>query len=154
MSKCDLSKARIKPGYVLDPGDISEPRLREQDWEDFNTGVDLFNQGAYWESHEAWEHVWKRHDESSRVFFQALIQLAAAYYQLNRRIHHGVIKHFRNASTKLAPFPDVFLGVDLKSVKWCLEKGTVEAERLGPDKLRDFNQDLVAKIEFITQERV
>jgi hypothetical protein len=153
MSERDLSKARIKPGYVLDPGDISEPRMSGQDWKDFSAGVRLFNNGEYWESHEAWEYVWKRHDEPSRVFFQALIQLAAAYHQLDREIHHGVIKHFRSASTKLAPFPDVFLGVDLTSIKRCLEKGTVEAERLGPEELKDFNRNLVAKIDFEAPER-
>lgn len=148
MSEKDLSKARIKPEYVLATEEIVEPEMSEQDWRDFARGVDLFNKGEFWESHEALEYVWKRHTEASRVFFQALIQLAAAYHQLERGIHHGVVKHFRNAESKLAPFPDRFLGVALKPIKRLLKDGISEADGLGPNKLEMFDRDLVARIQF------
>ena len=148
MSERDLSQARIKPGYVLDPDSIVEPVLTEADWTDFAEGVALFNRGEYWESHEAWETVWKRHTLPSRVFFQAMIQVAAAYHQLGRGIHHGVLKHFRNAATKLDPFPDVFLGVDLDPIRTALAAGIDEAVRLGPDRFDTFNQALVVKVQF------
>lgn len=148
MSRQDLSEARIKPGYVLDPSTIVEPEMSAQDWKDFEEGVALFNRGAFWESHEAWECVWNRHSQPSRVFFQAMIQVAAAYHQLGRGIHHGVLKHFRNASTKLDPFPSVFLGVDLRPIKEALAAGIDAVVRLGPDGVDAFNRDLVVKVSF------
>ena len=144
----DLSQARIKPGYMLTPEDVSEPRMSTQDWADFEEGIRLFNKGEYWESHEAWEFVWKRCEEPPRVFFQALIQLAAAYHQLNRNIYHGVVKHFRNAETKLRPFPDGFLGVELTPIKQALSAGEAEVVRLGKDNLGDFEPDLICQIRY------
>lgn len=154
MSEGDLSQARIKPGYILRADEIAEPEMSEQDWDDFAEAVTLFNQGEYWESHEAWEVVWKRHSEPTRVFFQALIQLAAAYHQLGRGIHHGVIKHFRNSETKLRPFPDRFLGVDLQPIKQALSAGVEETTRLGPGGLNAFDPELIARIDFIRPDQV
>jgi predicted metal-dependent hydrolase len=99
-----------------DLSDLSEPEMSALDWEDFNKGIVLFNSGKYWESHEAWEGVWKRHPENSRIFFQGLIQVAAGLHQLQRKIYHGVNKHFRNALWKLQPFTPIFLGVEVESL--------------------------------------
>ncbi len=154
MSEGDLSPARIKPGYVLRTEEITEPEMSEQDWNDFAGGVTLFNRGEYWESHEAWEYIWKRHSEPTRVFFQALIQLAAAYHQLDRGIHHGVIKHFRNSETKLRPFPTRFLGVDLQPIKQALSAGVEETTRLGQGDLGAFDPELIARIDFIRPGQV
>ncbi len=144
----DLKQARIKPGYVLDADEISEFDMSDEDRVDFREGVLLFNAGDYWESHEAWEQVWKRHSEPSRVFLQALIQTAAAYHQLNRGIYHGVVKHFRNAETKLRPFPNPFLGLQTQPVKDALIAGISEAERLGADGIGDFDPSLVVELTY------
>lgn len=147
-NESDLSQARIKPGYVLSPEQILPPDMRAEDWRDFREGIRLFNAGAYWESHESWEFVWKRCQAPSRVFFQALIQLAAAYHQLGRGIHHGVVKHFRNAATKLEPFPDRFLGVDVGALREALSSGEAEALRLGREGLSEFDRGLIATIRY------
>jgi hypothetical protein len=80
---------------------------------DLAEGVKLFNAGAYWESHEAWEKVWQRHREPWRFFVQGLIQAAAAHHQLRRGIRHGAIKHLRNALAKLQVAPADFAGLAL-----------------------------------------
>jgi hypothetical protein len=43
-------------------------------------GIDLFNHGFYWESHEAWEAVWISAGRRGSVadFLKALIKVAAA----------------------------------------------------------------------------
>ncbi len=43
-------------------------------------GVDLYNFGYWWESHEQWEALWKvdRNTEQEKLFYRAVIQLAAA----------------------------------------------------------------------------
>lgn len=43
-------------------------------------GVDLYNDGAFWEAHEAWEDLWRTAapDSSVHRFLQGLIQCAAA----------------------------------------------------------------------------
>ena len=47
---------------------------------DYLWGVDLYNQGYYWEAHEAWEDLWRQveTDTRPRRFLQGLIQCTAA----------------------------------------------------------------------------
>jgi predicted metal-dependent hydrolase len=97
--------------------------------------VALFNAGEYWESHEAWEKIWQRHQESWRYFVQGLIQAAAAHHQLQRGIRHGVIKHLHNALAKLEAAPPDFAGLNL-----------------GP--FRDYLQQLLDAVEAASLESV
>ena len=44
-------------------------------------GVDLYNEGRFFESHEAWEAVWMHAPTALRHFYQGLIQIAAGYHK-------------------------------------------------------------------------
>ncbi|MFQ6115491.1 MAG: DUF309 domain-containing protein [bacterium] len=129
-----------------DLSDLGEPVMSDMDWVDFRKGIRLFNNGQFWESHEAWEKVWKRHPENSRIFFQGLIQLAAGLHQLQRRIYHGVVKHYSNALWKLKPFQPEFLGVNVNHVVEKVEQGLDEIRRLRNNNLDQFNRDLIPRI--------
>ena len=146
--KRDFESARERPAYSLAPEEVVEPPLNQKDWIDLHRGAELFNSSEYWESHEAWEEVWRRCDVPSRVFFQALIQLAAAYYQLGRGVYHGVVKHFNNAGAKLEQFPDDFLGVDIGLVKKRIDEGRERARQAGPDGLEGVEWPPVPTISF------
>ncbi|MFQ5651505.1 MAG: DUF309 domain-containing protein [bacterium] len=114
---------------------LCAPELSPQDREDLERGVVLFNRGQYWDSHEAWERVWQRHPENSRIFFQGLIQVAAGLHQLQRGILHGCDKHFRNALWKLRPFQPDCLGLDVAGLVRAVEKLLERALSLGADNL-------------------
>ncbi len=61
--------------------------------------VDLFNEGFYWEAHEAWEHFWHvlgRTTPEAR-FVQGLIHLAAACVKIREGKPAGVAKHTQRA---------------------------------------------------------
>ncbi len=148
MQRSDPLAARLKPGYVLAAEDVVELPMTDEDRRDMARGVELFNAGEFWESHEAWEQIWLRHDEPARVFLQALIQLAAAYHQLQRGIHHGVVKHLNNVALKLGPFTGCFLGVDVDAVKAAVARGQAEINRVGKAGLEDFDRALVCRIAF------
>ena len=135
-----------KRAKQTDLSNLSEPKMSTMDWEHFNEGIRLFNCGRYWESHEAWEEVWKRHPENSRIFFQGLIQVAAGLHQLHRQIYHGVNKHFRNALWKLKPFQPSFLGVEVKNLVDKIESSLEEINRLGETDLHKFNKELMPTI--------
>ena len=129
-----------------DFSDLSEPEMSTRDWEDFNKGIVLFNSGKFWESHEAWEEIWTRHSESSLIFFQGLIQVAAGLHQLKRNIYHGVDKHFRNALWKLEPFQPTFLKINVKHLVDLVSEGHLELTRLGEKNLDNFNSRFIPKI--------
>jgi predicted metal-dependent hydrolase len=101
----------------------------------FREGIELFNGGRFFESHEAWEEVWRSTTPEPRDLFQGLIQVAAAMHQfldLKRRQAPG--RTLAKARHRLEPFAPVAHGLDvaalLESVgRWesWLERGEGEA---------------------------
>ena len=79
-------------------------------------GIALFNSGKFWEAHEAWEEIWMNHPEDGRFFVQGLIQLAAAYHQLGKKVYRGVVIHLKQARERLKLFPSDFLGIEVPPI--------------------------------------
>lgn len=79
-------------------------------------GAELFNQGAWWEAHEAWEEVWHQAHGQEKQFIQGLILLAAA---LHKRWHHGSLsgRNYHKAQAKLAELPGEYGGVNLLTLQ-------------------------------------
>jgi len=50
----------------------------------YQQGIDLFNEGRFFECHEAWEEIWKRSDGEVKLFYQGLIQAAVAILHAQR----------------------------------------------------------------------
>ncbi len=70
-----------------------------RDCTDYRYGIDLFNHGYYWESHETWEAVWVAAGRRGPVadFLKALIKLAAAGVKCREGNQAGVRRHARRA---------------------------------------------------------
>ncbi len=115
---------------------LKRPRLSPVEMDQLRRGVELFNRGAYWDSHEVWEEIWQQHGEAWRLFLQGLIQTAAALHQHQRGIFHGAVKHLHNARWKLALFPDVFLGIDNLQLQHDVYESLRRIECAGPQRMR------------------
>lgn len=138
---------RKKSAGEIDTSLLKEPLLSEEDWRDYERGWLLFNERHFWEAHESWEALWKRRPEESRIFFQGIIQLAAAYHLLlAKRRFRGMIRNLDKAEEKLRLFPGQFLQVDVSSLLRAIHQTRTEASRLGPSRLEEFSEDLVPTI--------
>ena len=83
----------------------------------FEDGVRLFNEREFWHAHEAWEELWLEADDDDLVlFYQGLIQLAAAYHHMKRGTFSGAVRLFDAARQKLERFPPDFCGLDRADV--------------------------------------
>ena len=143
-----MRTAKKKP-EELDRGHLTEIEMSAEDWDEFSHGIKLFNSGKFWNSHEAWEQVWMRHAEDERLFFQGLIQLAAAYHHLFvKKNLNGLLNNFNKAYPKLEVFQPKYLGVHVVPLLRFIDEGKKEAERLGPGKINQFNSNLVPKLQF------
>jgi len=112
-----------KPGEV-DPALLTEPLLSDSDLGLLDRGLFLFNEGRYWDAHEAWEELWHRRTEESRIFFQGIIQIAAAFHLLHRPgRRHGALGNFRKAEENLRLFPSRFLGFDVTGLLAMIDAG-------------------------------
>jgi predicted metal-dependent hydrolase len=118
--------------------------MTDEDWRDYEEGWRLFNERQFWHAHEAWENVWKRRPEESRIFFQGIIQLAAAYHLLLvKKRYGGMMRNFEKAEEKLRLFPSRFLRVDVAMLLVAVQNAREEVARVGPDHLERFNVSLI-----------
>jgi predicted metal-dependent hydrolase len=83
-------------------------------------GVELFNAGRYYEAHEALEEIWRTcpRDSQERLFYQALIQIAAACLHRARGRWRPALRQYARATDKLARITARhFLGMNVAELR-------------------------------------
>jgi predicted metal-dependent hydrolase len=83
----------------------------------YDQGIDLFNEGRFFECHEAWEEIWKRSDGDVKLFYQGLIQAAVAILHAQRGNLEGARSLYEKASAKLAPVPHEHMGLAIGDLR-------------------------------------
>jgi predicted metal-dependent hydrolase len=78
-------------------------------------GIELFNEGKYWEAHEAWEGVWMPDRKGpDSAFYKGLIQVAAGCLHYKRRNRRGAVNKWRSGADYLRPYLPSHRGVRLE----------------------------------------
>lgn len=82
-------------------------------------GAKLFDQGCYFEAHEAWEAHWLvETDETRRLLLQGLIQIAAAFHKLiDKRAPEPAASLFAKGLAKLDACPAQMAGVSVATFR-------------------------------------
>jgi len=83
----------------------------------FEQGIDLFNQGRFFECHEAWEEIWKRSDGEVKLFYQGLIQAAVAILHAQRGNLEGARSVYEKASARLDSIPHEHMGLAIGELR-------------------------------------
>lgn len=99
--------------------------------EEFLLGVELFNDGKFFECHEVWEIVWLKADGFEREFLHAIIQAAAALHHVQRGNLKGALSVGRRAIDKLAKLPPpmmMMMRLDTGELQKSLEKFLTEPD--------------------------
>jgi hypothetical protein len=91
-------------------------------------GIALFNAGEYFESHEVLEEAWNADATPARELYRAILQIAVAYLQIERRNYRGAVKMFLRVRQWIDPLPDRCRGVDVADLR--ANALNVEAELL------------------------
>ncbi|MFZ6021662.1 MAG: DUF309 domain-containing protein [Chloroflexota bacterium] len=111
-------------------------------------GIQLFNQGHYFEAHEALELAWREEPGPVREFYRGVLQIGVAYYHILNRNYPGAVKMFSRAKKWLAAYPSVCRTVNLDQLK----KDALLAEKrlleLGSENLNQFEHNLLKPILF------
>ncbi|MBN2428017.1 MAG: DUF309 domain-containing protein [Deltaproteobacteria bacterium] len=87
----------------------------------FHQGVDYFNGKDFFNAHEVWEELWLCTFDESREFLQGLIQWSLALYHFSRGNMRGARGLFVSGAALLAPYGEVFKGVNLAHLKRQME---------------------------------
>ena len=83
----------------------------------YEQGIDLFNQGRFFECHEAWEEIWKRSDGELKLFYQGLIQAAVAILHVQRGNLEGARSLYQKASANLDSIPHEHMGLAIGELR-------------------------------------
>lgn len=79
-------------------------------------GLELFNGGEYFESHEVMEDAWRDEPGEIRVLYQGLIQAAVACHHVRTGNRAGAIKMLTAAVPKLELHREGWRGVDVETL--------------------------------------
>jgi len=80
-------------------------------------GIELFNAREFFDAHEVWEELWHETHGEARNFIQGLIQAATALHHFQNSNLKGAKLLYQSFGELLAPYPDRFMGIDLKKFK-------------------------------------
>jgi uncharacterized protein len=75
-------------------------------------GIELYHAGKFFECHEVLEELWTSMRGPHRLFLQALIHFAVAFYHQQRRNPLGAERQLRKALRKLERYLPMYEGVD------------------------------------------
>jgi predicted metal-dependent hydrolase len=112
-------------------------------------GVAQFNRGEYFEQHETLELLWRAEPREVRRLYQGILQIGVAFHHLRRLNHHGVIYMLTRGQRYLAPFAPRCQGVDVASLLGEAAAALREVERLGPDRLGEFDWHLTPTVRLV-----
>lgn len=111
------------------------------------SGIEKFNQGAYYPSHDDLEEAWRQDTGAARDLYRSILQVGIAYYQIERANYRGAVKMLLRARQWLEPLPEVCRGVDVGQLR---EDATAVYDALtilGPEQIAEFDHNLFRPIQ-------
>ncbi len=109
-------------------------------------GIAQFNRGEYFEQHETLEDLWRAEPREIRGLYQGILQIGVAFHHLRRGNHHGTVRMLQRGLARLGAFAPRCQGVDVAALIADAAAALELVERLGPDRLREFDWDLAPTV--------
>jgi uncharacterized protein len=106
-------------------------------------GIHLFNERKFYECHEVIEHEWHAERGPIRNLYQGILQIGVGFHHARGGNHRGAILLLTDGIEKTSRFLPVCRQIDtarlVRESQHCLD----QIVALGPDKLSEFDWDLV-----------
>ena len=112
-------------------------------------GIAQFNRGEYFEQHETLELLWRAERRDVRRLYQGILQIGVAFHHLRRCNYHGTVYMLTRGPGYLAPFAPGCQGVNVERLLKDAAAALVEVERLGPQRLGEFDWRLAPSVEVL-----
>ncbi|MGW8249387.1 MAG: DUF309 domain-containing protein, partial [Anaerolineales bacterium] len=112
-------------------------------------GIEEFNRGEYFEAHESLEDAWNDDQSVGRELYRAILQVAVAYLQIERRNYAGAVKMFLRLRQWIEPLPERCRGVDVARLKTDAQLAYDHLVQLGPERIADFDRNLMGSVHLI-----
>ena len=112
-------------------------------------GLELFNKGEYFEAHEVLEDAWNEDATPGRELYRAILQVAVAYLQIERRNYNGAVKMFLRLRQWIDPLPDLCRGVDVGRLRQDARHVEKHLLALGSQGVEMFDHSLFQPVRFL-----
>ena len=109
-------------------------------------GLRLFNEGKYFEAHEALEIAWLEEQGKVRELYRGILQIAVVYLHATRRNYNGVIKVYGRSQKWLKDWPEFCRGIDVGQLQRDAKTVLNEINRLGVEHISQFNNSLLKPV--------
>ncbi len=106
---------------------------------DITEGIELFNDGAYFEAHDFFENLWMEAEKDERDFYQGMVQVSVGSYHLICGNYTGALSQYQKGVQKLDKYKK---SIKIINLNFFLE----EIERL-INKIIMFNSKKIYNIE-------
>lgn len=116
-------------------------------------GMELFNQGKFFDSHEELEIAWNEETGKIRELYQGILQIAVTYLHITRGNYDGAVKVYERAIRRLKDWPDICRGIQVGKFKQDAEIVMREVQKLGIENISRFNPALFKPIQW-SQKRI
>lgn len=111
-------------------------------------GLEEFNHGKYFEAHEILEEAWNQDQSVGTELYRAILQVAVAYYQIERGNYRGAIKMFLRLRQWIDPLPESCRGVDIARLRQDAQEVYEHLVALGEERIREFDRSLFKPVLF------
>jgi hypothetical protein len=111
-------------------------------------GLKEFNRGEYFKAHDFLEKAWIEDESPGRELYQAILQVAVAYYQVLQGNYNGAAKMFLRLRQWIDPLPELCRGVNVDQIRTEARIVHEAVLNLGPERIDEFDQSLLKPVEF------
>jgi len=113
-------------------------------------GLTWFNEGRYFEAHEALELAWRESEGRVRALYQGILQVGVAYYHILRGNYRGALKMLARAQANLAIFETPCLGIDVPALRQAALNVEEALRNLGAERMDALDRRLLQPIPYVT----
>jgi predicted metal-dependent hydrolase len=115
-------------------------------------GMELFNQGRYFEAHEALEAAWRVETGPVRDLYRGILQVGVVYLHITQYNYPGALKVYQRCRKWLLLWPETCRGVAVGRLRRDLEAVMTALQKLGPQHIIDFDNSLLKPVQYSISE--
>ena len=113
-------------------------------------GIRLFNEGEYYDCHEAIEHEWHAEPRPIRRLYQGILQIGVGFLHARRGNHTGALLLLADGIDKTAGFAPACLGIETGRLAAESQAALDLLRELGPERLGEFDFATAPRIRLLT----
>ena len=109
-------------------------------------GIRLYNEGNYFDAHEALEIAWRAEAEPDRRLYQGILQAGIAFMHARNGYAKGVLSMYERCWVWLSPWPDRCRTINVGQLKSDLQKLVEQVITLGTGQLLELDPKFFTQI--------